>query len=90
VGRGPTKRAWLLELRHLKDNNETYTSHMLFAGRIGLALLFRGLVFIGHAILPVCNIPTRFNLDDTLERVYIWSVHANKRKRKNQSNAKQC
>jgi hypothetical protein len=79
MGRGPTQRAWLLALKHLHDNNETYISHLLFAGSIGLALLFRGLLFIGHGVLPICCIPKKYNLEGTLEKLRIWNAYANKR-----------
>ena len=67
---------------HLEDNNETYTSHFMFAGKIGVNLVFRGVLFLLHAVFPVCNIPKRWNLENTLEKLYNWNVYANKRLQK--------
>ena len=70
-------------MKHLKESNETYLSHLLFAGKVGLTLVFRGLVFILHAILPVCKVPAIWNLSNTSEKLYHWDEYALKRKRKN-------
>ena len=69
-------------MRHLKEANETYVSHFKFASKIGITLLMRGIIFILHAAFPICNIPKRWNLEDTLRRVYRWNCYANKRNRK--------
>ncbi len=53
-------------MKHLRDNNETYCSHFKFASAIGLMLVFRGVIFLLHAVLPVCAIPKRWNLEDMI------------------------
>ena len=61
--------------KHLRDNNESYLNNLLFAGKIGLHLMFRSIVFIGHAVFPICNIPTRWNLEDLQEKISIWNKY---------------
>ena len=51
-------------MKHLKDNNETYLSHFLFASKVGINLIFRGILFLIHAILPICDIPKKWNLSN--------------------------
>ena len=67
---------------HLKKNNETYISHLLFAGKIGLTLIFRGLIFLLHALFPICKIPKRLNLEHTIDKLYDWYSYTLKRKTK--------
>ena len=69
-------------MKHLEDNNETYISHMLFAGKIGLSLIFRGILFLLHAILPIENIPKRWNLESTSIKLYRWHEYTIERKNK--------
>ena len=54
-----------LSMKHLRENNETYLSHFAFASRIGIMLILRGWLFVFHALLPICNIPKRWNLSST-------------------------
>ena len=68
--------------RHLKDNNETYLSHMVFAGKIGLNLLLRGGVFMLHALLPLWDIPARLNLENLRDKADTWNNHAEQRLKK--------
>tara|TARA_R110000824_G_scaffold67377_2_gene174446 strand:+ start:4367 stop:4576 length:210 start_codon:yes stop_codon:yes gene_type:complete len=67
---------------HLKNNNETYLSHLLFAGKIGLTLIFRGVIFILHAIFPFCKIPNFLNLKNTSDKLHGWNKYTIRRERK--------
>jgi len=66
-------------MKHLKNNNETYFSHFLFASKVGLTLIFRGWLFVFHAILPVKCIPKRWNIGDTLQKLQKWNEYIEKR-----------
>ena len=66
-------------MNHLKENNETYFNHLRFAGRIGLSLIFRGVVFLLHGLLPVLNVPRIFNLEATIEKLSEWEEYTEKR-----------
>ena len=66
-------------MKHLKENNETYFSHLLFAGKVGLTLMFRGFVFILHAIFPICNVPKKWNILATLKDLEEWHQYVFKR-----------
>jgi hypothetical protein len=69
-------------MKHLKDTNETYISHFKFASKIGVILVIRGIIFVLHAAFPICNIPKKWNLEDTMTKVYKWNLHANRRTKK--------
>jgi hypothetical protein len=62
-------------MKHLKNNNETYFSHLLFASKVGLTLIFRGWLFIFHAIFPIGEILERWNLEDTLQKLQEWNEY---------------
>ena len=67
---------------HLKKNNETYLSHLLFAGKVGLTLIFRGIIFLLHAIFPICSIPNKWNLKNVSIKLYKWNEYTIRRKNK--------
>ena len=67
---------------HLKTNNETYLSHLFFAGKISLTLMFRSVIFIVHAIFPICSIPKKWNLENTIKKLQKWHEYTIKRKNK--------
>jgi hypothetical protein len=70
-------------MKHLKKNNETYFSHFKFAGAMGLQLLVRGIAFILHGLLPVCEMPKSIDLNNTCELITKWNSHAKSRRRTN-------
>ena len=67
-------------MRHLKENNETYLSHLKFAATIGLTLMLRGGIFLVHGLLPVCEIPKKLNIEDTRDKLDMWNAYAEARK----------
>jgi len=66
-------------MKHLRDNNETYFSHFKFASGVGLTLVFRGVIFLLHAVLPICMIPKRWNLEGTTAQFEAWNTYVNGR-----------
>jgi hypothetical protein len=66
-------------LKHLKENNETFLSHYVFASTIGISLIARGLIFIMHAVFPVCDIPKTFNLEQTCKKLQVWNKYTQER-----------
>ncbi len=54
-------------MKHLKENNETYISHLKFATGIGVGFLYRSVFFIIHGFVPCTEIPKQFNFDATLK-----------------------
>jgi len=66
-------------MKHLKDVNETYISHFKFASKIGITLIISGIIFLLHATFPICDIPKKWNLEDTMTKVYRWNLYANRR-----------
>jgi hypothetical protein len=68
-------------MKHLKENNETYLSHLRFAGTIGFQLILRGVVLVVHALLPICEIPKSIDLNSTCELINRWNEYAKQRGR---------
>ena len=68
-------------MKHLKENNETYLSHLKFAGKIGLQLVLRGVILVLHGLLPVCEVPKSVDLKNTCELINKWNTYAQKRRR---------
>jgi hypothetical protein len=60
---------------HLSDNNETYLSHLLFAGTAGIHFTVAGVMFLVHAVLPFVPVPTRFNIEGMRDKVERWDEH---------------
>jgi hypothetical protein len=70
-------------MKHLRENNETYFSHLKFAGTMGIQLLVRGIVFIIHGLFPVCGVPKCIDLRSTCELINKWNDYAKRRRRIN-------
>jgi hypothetical protein len=68
-------------MKHLEGNNETYLSHLKFAGTIGIQLALRGVIFILHGLFPVCEIPKSVDLNNTCELINKWDSYAKNRRR---------
>ena len=68
-------------MKHLKENNETYFSHLRFAGTIGLQLILRGVVLSLHGIFPICEVPESLNLNNTCKLITKWNKYAETRRR---------
>jgi len=68
-----------LRMKHLKENGETYLSHLKFAGTVGLTLIFRGVIFVLHGFFPVCDVPKELNLEGTRDKLNGWNDHAERR-----------
>ena len=66
-------------MNHLKENNETYFSHLKFASCVGLSLVGRGIIFIVHGLLPIIRIPKIFNLEATGKKLIEWNEYTKKR-----------
>jgi hypothetical protein len=63
-------------MKHLKNNNETYLSHFIFAGRLGVTLMFRGFLFLLHAVFPFCELPKKWNLNDIQKKINKWHKYS--------------
>lgn len=68
-------------MKHLEGNNETYLSHLKFAGTIGIQLALRGVIFILHGLFPVCEIPKSVDLNNTCKLINKWDSYAKNRRR---------
>ena len=58
--------------KHLKENNETYFSHLKFAGRVGFYLSLASICYSVHAILPFIPIPARFSFETVVNKCIAW------------------
>ena len=66
-------------MKHLRENNETYLSHMKFTGWVGLSLTLRGILFLLHGLFPMVEMPKKFNLESTVEKLSEWNEYAKER-----------
>lgn len=66
-------------MKHLRENNETYTSHFCFAAKIGVSYILSGVWFLFHAALPFIPIPEQSNLATMKDRTNEWADYADKR-----------
>ena len=64
---------------HLRKNNESYISHLLFAGKISLYLSASSTFFLIHSILPFVSIPPVFNIDSMHQKLKEWKEYTDKR-----------
>ena len=58
--------------KHLKENNETYLSHMLFASNVALYLSVASICYCVHAALPFVPVPERFTLESIVNKCVKW------------------
>ena len=68
-------------MKHLRENNESYFSHLSFAVGVGVSLIVRAVFFIVHGVCPFIRIPTPLNLVATRAKLEEWSRYAARRKR---------
>jgi len=66
-------------MKHLKENNETYLSHLKFSGTMGLHLLIRGVIFILHGVFPL-EVPKSIDLKNTCKLINKWEKQSQERK----------
>jgi len=67
-------------MKHLRENNETYLSHLIFAHKVALHLCLGGVCLIVHGIFPCWNIPESFNLESTCNKMKGWNEYAARRR----------
>jgi len=68
-------------MKHLKENNETYLSHMTFAAKMSTHLFIRSVFFMFHAIFPFFDVPESLNLNNTCKLITEWNQYAQNRKK---------
>ena len=68
-------------MKHLKENNETYLSHMIFAAKMSTHLFIRSVFFMLHAIFPFIDVPESLNLKNTCKLINKWNKYSEKRHR---------
>jgi hypothetical protein len=68
-----------INIRHLAENNETYTSHLTFALRVATDLCFAGVCFIVHGIIPCWSPPESMSLKAMSRKFQGWNDYVIKR-----------
>ena len=63
----------MIDWFHLKNNNETYLSHLGFALKVGMFFIVIGAVFVIHSVVPWIKIPRFLNLPSVSERAQKWN-----------------
>lgn len=69
-------------MKHLKENNETYLTHLKFAWTVGFNMITSSCFFLIHGILPFFPIPKEFNLGRMLQKIRKWDAYSQIRKLK--------
>ena len=69
-------------MKHLRENNETYLSHLIFANKVAAHLCCTGICLIVHSIIPCWDPPESFNLDSMCRKIQAWNDYAIQRKQK--------
>jgi len=69
------------KLKHLKENNETYLSHLTFAVKMSTHLFIRSVFFMFHAFFPFFDVPESLNLKNTCKLINKWDKYAEERRR---------
>ena len=67
-------------MRHLKENNETYYSHFVFACNIAVHLNLSSIFLMVHAVAPCWDVPDAYNLESTCKKIQEWKEYAEGRK----------
>jgi len=69
-------------MKHLKENNETYCSHLAFAIKIVSHLYLTSCFLLIHAVFPFWIQPESFSLSSTCKKIQRWNDYAKRRKKK--------
>jgi hypothetical protein len=69
-------------MQHLRENNETYLSHFIFASKIALHLYVTSFCLVVHAIIPFWDVPKNFDLTKTYKKILEWYAYAEQRRQK--------
>ena len=67
-------------MKHLRENNETYLSHLKFAWAAAFHMIISSCFFLIHGLIPFFPIPKEFNLGRTLQKVRKWDAYTVMRK----------
>jgi hypothetical protein len=69
-------------MKHLKDNNETYIGHLIFAIKVGINFVVSGVFFMIHGIFPFIPIPKLFNFESMVHKINEWNDYVIERLQK--------
>ena len=69
-------------MKHLKENNETYCGHLVFALKIAAHLYLTSCFLLIHGVFPCWEQPKKFSLDSTCKKIQRWNEYAKQRKKK--------
>lgn len=59
-------------IKHLKENNETYYSHLIFASKAAAHLFLSSVFLMIHAVTPWWQQPDAYNLESTCKKLQEW------------------
>ncbi len=65
--------------KHLRESNESYISHLKFAGGAGLCLLSSAVYYLVHSVFPFVPIPKGYCIETIKERSKEWHDHISNR-----------
>ena len=69
-------------LGHLRENKETYFSHLVFAWRAAFHMIFSSCCLLIHGLLPFIPTPRLFNISYMARKLRKWDAYSQIRKLK--------
>ena len=62
-------------MRHLKENNENYLTHLKFAWTVAVYMLFSSCFLLIHGLLPILPVPKLFGIEKIARKMKKWDAH---------------
>ena len=69
-------------MKHLKENKQSYLSHLKFAWTAAFYMLFSICFLLVHGIAPFIPVPRLFNIESVARKMKKWDAYAKLRKLK--------
>ena len=69
-------------LKHLKENNQSYLTHLKFAWTIAVHMLFSFCFLLVHGAVPFIPIPQLFTIEGISRKMRKWDAYLKLRKLK--------
>ena len=69
-------------IKHLKQNNESYVTHFIFAWRAAFYMSISSCFLLIHGLLPIIPVPRLFNIESMARKMRKWDAYSKLRKLK--------
>ena len=75
-------------MSHLKENNQSYLSHLKFAWKIAFYMLFSFCFLLFHGAVPFAPMPKIFTIENITRKMKKWDAYLKINKHQGKNNAK--